>query len=364
MTCVPSGAPRRATGRRGTGSSPRGSACRRSARTWSRRRHAPSRRCRGEDDPAAQALRGVAARRRGTRGSPDSARLTLATVPGVRMLPARQRRVGPTAPGSTSLVRSCFGSTAGRRPPGRDLLARREHDTGHAAVADGDRDDLGARADLRAGRRAAAGERLGEGARAAAREDRLTGGAAVVAGRVGQEHRGGARGPRPHRGVAGRHARRRRRQRVRLERLGHEVRDRHREDAEDRLRASFRPSPRNARPSGSPRSASPKPGRLDVGRRRVAELRRGTRRASGRDRSNSRYESASSVGPGAQPVRRPPRSAQSVTARPSGWGAKTRTSGADEGQPPARQSPRSRTTDGRSRPTVWARVGTRTPPSA
>ena len=44
------------------------------------------------------------------RGSPASTRLTLATVPGVRMLPARQSRLGPIATGSASRVSARFGS--------------------------------------------------------------------------------------------------------------------------------------------------------------------------------------------------------------------------------------------------------------
>ena len=43
-------------------------------------------------------------------GSPDSTRLTLATVPGVRMLPARQSRLGPIATGSARRVSARFGS--------------------------------------------------------------------------------------------------------------------------------------------------------------------------------------------------------------------------------------------------------------
>ena len=37
--------------------------------------------------------------------------MTLATVPGVRMLPARQRMDGPTVTGSTRDVSSCLGSS-------------------------------------------------------------------------------------------------------------------------------------------------------------------------------------------------------------------------------------------------------------
>ncbi len=47
----------------------------------------------------------------GNSGSPSRTRLTLATEPGVRMLPARQRIEGPTVTGSTSFVSSCFGSS-------------------------------------------------------------------------------------------------------------------------------------------------------------------------------------------------------------------------------------------------------------
>jgi len=53
-------------------------------------------------------------------------------------------------------------------------------------------------------------------------------------------------------------------------------------------------------------------------------------------------------------------SAHNVTARPSGWGANARTSGATSVSPwPRRAS--SRATDGRSRPTVWKRPGARFP---
>ena len=46
------------------------------------------------------------------RGKPASARLTFATRPGVRMLSARQRSVGPSVTGSTRLVSSARGSIA------------------------------------------------------------------------------------------------------------------------------------------------------------------------------------------------------------------------------------------------------------
>ena len=47
----------------------------------------------------------------GKAGRPSSTRLTLATRPGVRMFDARQRSDGPTATGSTRVVSSRFGST-------------------------------------------------------------------------------------------------------------------------------------------------------------------------------------------------------------------------------------------------------------
>ena len=53
-------------------------------------------------------------------------------------------------------------------------------------------------------------------------------------------------------------------------------------------------------------------------------------------------------------------SAHNVTARPSGWGANARTSGAT-GVSPWPLRPSSRATDGRSRPTVWKRPGARFP---
>ena len=54
------------------------------------------------------------------------------------------------------------------------------------------------------------------------------------------------------------------------------------------------PRPRNARPSRRPTSASPKPGRVDLGRCLVARGPRGTGPARGRRRSNSTKAVASS----------------------------------------------------------------------
>ena len=71
----------------------------------------------------------------GKTGSFFRARLTLATTPGVRMLPARQRSDGPTATGSTSPTSVRFGIEPGDDGAGRDLLARREDDAGRAPVA-------------------------------------------------------------------------------------------------------------------------------------------------------------------------------------------------------------------------------------
>ena len=127
MTCVPAGAPRRpATGRRATGSSPRAPGCpadpavlrrvERALDVVDRRRRRPG------------SGRAAAARRRpaaGNSGSPSSTRLTLATVPGVRMLPARQRSDGPSVTGSTRPVSRRFGSTPETIAGRLDLLAAR-----------------------------------------------------------------------------------------------------------------------------------------------------------------------------------------------------------------------------------------------
>ncbi len=121
------------------------------------------------------------------------------------------------------------------------------------------------------------------------------------------------------------------------------------------MRPSCLPRPRNARPSRRPSRASPKPGPLMSGG--ASSPRSDRNRESDRTRrSYSTNDVASSSENARSDSTLLARSAYSVTARPSGCGAKTRTSGATSESPwEARSS--SRTTDGRSRPTVWARVG-------
>ena len=127
--------------------------------------------------------------------------------------------------------------------------------------------------------RAAAASAVGERARAAAREDRLAGRAAVVAGRIGEQHGGRARRPRPHRGVLDAAPRDRRLERVGLERFGHEVGDRHRQDAGDR-------------PAVVAAEAAERPPELEPGER-VAETRATRCRAASGRRSRRGSPTAS-----------------------------------------------------------------------
>ncbi len=126
------------------------------------------------------------------------------------------------------------------------------------------------------------------------------------------------------------------------------------------VRPSCLPRPRNARPRRRPRSASPKPGPAMSGG--ASSPRSARNRDSERTR---RSYSTKAVASSSENWRRAStllaRSVYSVTARPSAWGAKTRTSGATRASPWLPRSS-SRTTAGRSRPTVWASDGTRAPP--
>ncbi len=226
--------PRRATDRRATGWSPRRPAPPRCARTWRRRRHAPSHRSRGRRRSGP----GGAARLpapRGSVGRPARARLTLATTPGIRMLPARQRSDGPRATGSTRPVRRRRGSRPGHDGAGADLLARRQSATPvtrPSVVVIGD--DLRARSGSRRPPRGRPQPAPRQRARAAARDDRLAGRAAIVAGGLHQQVSGRAGRPRPHRGVADAAPGDRGPDRVGLERFGDEVGDGHRQDPQDR----------------------------------------------------------------------------------------------------------------------------------
>ena len=126
--------------------------------------------------------------------------------------------------------------------------------------------------------------------------------------------------------------------------------------------ASRLPRPRNVRPSFSPASASPRPGAWMSGGVCPAISPRNFPSAR-TNRSKSGQASASWFDQPRSPSTVLAWSLQNVTARPSSWGANKRTSGARSRKPWDRRS-RSRTTDGRSRPTVCARRGTRTPPSS
>ena len=170
----------------------------------------------------------------GNAGSPSSTRLTLASVPGVRMLPARQRSDGPSVTGSTRPVSSCLGSMpetiAGAAISSPDARATPVARPSFEVIAT-------TRAPVRISAPAALaadGEGIGERRRPTLREDRLAGGTAVVARGVGQEHGGRARRPRAHRRVADATPGERRAQRLGREQFGHEVRGRHREHAQDR----------------------------------------------------------------------------------------------------------------------------------
>ena len=99
----------------------------------------------------------------------------------------------------------------------------------------------------------------------AAREDRLAGGAPVVAGRIGQQDRRRARGPRPHRGVLDSAPGDGGLERVGLERFGHEVGDRHRQHAGDRP-AVVAPEATERPPELEPGEGVAETGRFDVGR--------------------------------------------------------------------------------------------------
>jgi hypothetical protein len=126
-------------------------------------------------------------------------------------------------------------------------------------------------ADLRAecaGRRR---QRLRNSAGTADREDRLPCGSAIIRGRVAEKDRGGPRGPRPDGAVLNAAPGNRGLDRVGFERLGHEVRDCHGQDAQDRVgialaEASERP------PELQPGERVAETGRMDVRGRLACDL--------------------------------------------------------------------------------------------
>ena len=298
----------------------------------------------------------------GNSGSPSRTRLTLATVPGVRMLPARQRIDGPTRHRVDEAVSSRFGSRPDDDRRRRDLLAALEHDARHARrrrsrIAT-TRAPVRISAPAARGRR---GERLGERRRAAPGEHRLARGPAVVAGR---SRRAAPRscppttGPSP---CSGRRARRASRAPPsRLERLRDEVGDRHREHAQDRASVVLaQPAERAAEPQAQERIAEAR--RPDLGRRLVAEVGEEAARAPARGGRTRRTTVASSAD---QPRIASTDAARSAPQRDRptiGLGREDARPPGDTSDRPCFVSPSSRATDGRSRPTVWASDGTRTP---
>ena len=166
----------------------------------------------------------------GKTGSADSARLTLATVPGVRMLPARQSRFGPDGDRVGEAGQGLLRIEAADDDLRLELVAGRQDDAGRPAVVRGDGHHLGVGPDLHAGRLGRLGERRGDRAGPAPSEDRLARGSPVVAGRVTEQDRGRAGGPRAHRRVLHAAPGDGRLQGVGLERLRHEVGDGHRQD--------------------------------------------------------------------------------------------------------------------------------------
>ncbi len=135
----------------------------------------------------------------------------------------------------------------------------------------GDRADLGVGSDLDAGFARGRLEGCRQCARATAGEDRLTGRSPIVARRVGEQHGGRARRPRPHRGVLDAAPGDRRLERIGLERLGHEIGDRHRQDAGDRP-AVIAPEATERPPELEPGESVAQTGQFDVGRRPAGDL--------------------------------------------------------------------------------------------
>ena len=272
MTCVPSGAPATSDGSTSDGivasstgedgSSPYldGS----NERSTSSMDDAPTRirpRSRRSSSPAA-----------GNDGSPSSTRLTFATVPGVRMLAARQPIDGPTTTGSTSVVSSRFGSipdtTAGASRVSPDASA-----TPVTAPSRVVTEATRALSRISAPAARAAAASASATADGPPRANTVSPDAPPSLPAASREQHGRRpRRPRPHRRVPDAAPRGHGADRLRGEPLAHEVRDRHREHAQDRppvlaTQAAERP----AQPQADERIAEAR--RLDVRRRLVAEVR-------------------------------------------------------------------------------------------
>ena len=192
--------------------------------------------------------------------------MTLATVPGVRMLPARQSRLGPTATGSARRVRARFGSM----PATTARAVSSSPSASTTPVARPSRDVMCATsAPVRISTPAAVAAAASASASAPGppRAKTVWPAAPPSLPAASIEQDGGRPGrPRPHRRVLDAAPGDGRLERVRLERLGDEVRDRHRQDAGDRpavvlAEATERP------PEAEPGQRVAETGRLDVRRR-------------------------------------------------------------------------------------------------
>ena len=272
MTCVPSVAPATSDGstRDGIVASRTGSSAIRPYFEASKACSSRVDRGRVDLDPTPKQAR-VAGRRR-ELGQPVEHEVDLrhrARRPDVAGAPAHRRPDGHRV---HELREELLGVEAGDDARGRDLLAVLEHDARHGAVGGGDLDHAGAGADLGPGLERGGGERVGERGRAALREHGLARGPAVVAGGIGEEHLGRARGPRAHRGVADAAPREGAADRLVLEGLRDEVGGRHREHAEDRPPVGLAETAERATQAQAEERVAEARG-LDLGRGLVAEVR-------------------------------------------------------------------------------------------
>ena len=289
MTCVPSRGQRRVGQRRDGRLQVRLVA--RRGRTSRRRRPLEVVDARRDHDPAAEAL--VVRRRPPNAGTPGQRQVHLGRrSPAVRRFPARHTSVGPEVhrveqPEQRPL-RVGAGDHDARR---RDLLARRPGPRPSPAPSlVGDRRPPRRRSGSpRRTPRAAAGQRLGQRPRAAPR--RTTVCPAAPPSLPAESPSSTAAVPAVHGPIAVYRTPRAAigpPDVVALERLAHQVRHRHRQDAEQPPRPAFGPSSRNARPRRRPATASAIDGRLDVGRRGRVEVGQEARHAPGPARSNAR----------------------------------------------------------------------------
>ena len=252
-----------------------------------------------------------------------------------------------------------FRIDAGDNGTRGDLLAAGEHHARRPAVMRGDGADLGVGPDLDTGFAGGRLEGRRQRARAAAGEDRLTGRSPIVARRVGQQHGRRSRRPRPHRRVLDAAPGDRRLERIGLERFGHEIGDRHRQDAGDRP-AVVAPEATERPPELEPGESIAQTGRFDVRRRPAGDLAKEARQRADERRRTRRTRRRRRP---TEPEAHPPSERRRSTGR-----SRRRPPPVRRPAPPARPSDspwrfrsRSRTTDGRNRPTVWASVGTRAP---